>query len=198
MGNVAYAVTSKWRGWDRAKVRAHAQKFIDLVGLTGSEHKRPSELSGGMKQRVGIARALSIAPKIMLMDEPFSALDALTRGTLQDEVRRICLETGQTAFMITHDVDEAIYLADKIFLMTNGPGAVLAEIVENPLPKDRGRIDLHRHPYYYAVRNHAMCPSCSSPNRGWRLPQPLKGFRIRQRPHGRACRGRSRLGYRRK
>ena len=146
LGNVAYAVTSKWRNWDRAKVKAHAQTFIDLVGLTGSEHKRPSELSGGMKQRVGIARALSITPKIMLMDEPFSALDALTRGTLQDEVRRICLETGQTAFMITHDVDEAIYLADKIFLMTNGPGAVLAEIVENPLPKDRGRIDLHRHP----------------------------------------------------
>ena len=125
-------------------------------GLTGSEHKRPSELSGGMKQRVGIARALSITPKIMLMDEPFSALDALTRGTLQDEVRRICLETGQTAFMITHDVDEAIYLADKIFLMTNGPGAVLAEIVENPLPKDRGRIDLHRHPLYYALRNHIV------------------------------------------
>jgi nitrate/nitrite transport system ATP-binding protein len=80
----------------------------------------------------------------------------LTRGTLQDEVRRICLETGQTAFMITHDVDEAIYLADKIFLMTNGPGAVLAEIVENPLPKDRGRIDLHRHPYYYGLRNHIV------------------------------------------
>jgi nitrate/nitrite transport system ATP-binding protein len=156
LGNVAYAVTSKWRDWDRAKVKAHAQTFIDLVGLTGAEHKRPSELSGGMKQRVGIARALSITPKIMLMDEPFSALDALTRGTLQDEVRRICIETGQTAFMITHDVDEAIYLADKIFLMTNGPGAVLAEIVENPLPKDRGRVDLHRHPYYYAVRNHIV------------------------------------------
>ncbi len=156
LGNVAYAVTSKWRSWDRARVRAHAQKFVDLVGLTGSEHKRPSELSGGMKQRVGIARALSITPKIMLMDEPFSALDALTRGTLQDEVRRICLETGQTAFMITHDVDEAIYLADKIFLMTNGPGAVLAEIVENPLPKDRGRMDLHRHPLYYALRNHIV------------------------------------------
>ncbi len=156
MGNVAYAVTSKWRKWDKARIRAHAQKFIDIVGLTGSEHKRPSELSGGMKQRVGIARALSIMPKIMLMDEPFSALDALTRGTLQDEVRRICLETGQTAFMITHDVDEAIYLADKIFLMTNGPGAVLAEVLENPLPKDRGRIDLHRHPHYYALRNHVI------------------------------------------
>jgi nitrate/nitrite transport system ATP-binding protein len=156
LGNVAYAVTSKWRNWNRAKVKAHAQKFIDLVGLTGAEHKRPSELSGGMKQRVGIARALSITPKIMLMDEPFSALDALTRGTLQDEVRRICLTTGQTAFMITHDVDEAIYLADRIFLMTNGPGAVLAEIVENPLPKHRGRIDLHRHPHYYGLRNHIV------------------------------------------
>ena len=104
-----------------AQVDEQAQKFIDLVGLTGAEHKRPAELSGGMKQRVGIARALSIEPKIMLMDEPFSALDALTRGTLQDEVRRICLETGQTVFMITHDVDEAIYLADRIVLMTNGP-----------------------------------------------------------------------------
>jgi nitrate/nitrite transport system ATP-binding protein len=156
LGNVAYAVSSKWRKWDRAKVKAHAQSFIELVGLGGAEHKRPSELSGGMKQRVGIARALSITPKIMLMDEPFSALDALTRGTLQDEVRRICLETGQTVFMITHDVDEAIYLADKIVLMTNGPGAVLAEIVENPLPRERLRGDLHRHPLYYALRNHII------------------------------------------
>ena len=136
--------------------RAQAQKFIDLVGLTGAEHKRPAELSGGMKQRVGIARALSIEPKIMLMDEPFSALDALTRGTLQDEVRRICMETGQTVFMITHDVDEAIYLADRIVMMSNGPGAVFAEIVENPLPKDRKRTDFHKHPLYYGVRNHII------------------------------------------
>jgi nitrate/nitrite transport system ATP-binding protein len=156
MGNVAYAVTSKWRKMPSARVAEHAQKFIDLVGLTGAEHKRPSELSGGMKQRVGIARALSIEPKIMLMDEPFSALDALTRGTLQDEVRRICQETDQTVFMITHDVDEAIYLADKIVLMTNGPGAVLAEIVENPLPKSRARAEIHKHPLYYAVRNHII------------------------------------------
>ena len=156
MGNVAYAVSSRQRDWRSAEVAAHAQKFIDLVGLTGAEHKRPAELSGGMKQRVGIARALSIEPKILLMDEPFSALDALTRGTLQDEVRRICLETGQTVFMITHDVDEAIYLADKVVLMTNGPAAVLAEIVENPLPKLRARGDFHKHPLYYAVRNHII------------------------------------------
>jgi nitrate/nitrite transport system ATP-binding protein len=156
MGNVAYAVASKWRRRARQDIAAHAQKFIDLVGLTGAESKRPAELSGGMKQRVGIARALSLEPKIMLMDEPFSALDALTRGTLQDEVRRICLETGQTVFMITHDVDEAIYLADRIVLMTNGPKAMFAEIVENPLPKERGRTDFHRHPLYYGTRNHII------------------------------------------
>ncbi|MDC7785708.1 ABC transporter ATP-binding protein [Rhodoplanes sp. TEM] len=156
MGNVAYAVASKWRRWSRAQVEEHAQRFIALVGLSGAERKRPAELSGGMKQRVGIARALSIEPKILLMDEPFSALDALTRGTLQDEVRRICQETGQTVFMITHDVDEAIYLADRIVLMTNGPQAVLAEIVDNPLPADRARDDVHKHPLYYAVRNHVV------------------------------------------
>jgi nitrate/nitrite transport system ATP-binding protein len=156
MGNVVYAVSSKWPRWSKAEQQKQAQRFIDLVGLTGSEHKRPAELSGGMKQRVGIARALSIEPKIMLMDEPFSALDALTRGTLQDEVRRICMETGQTVFMITHDVDEAIYLADRIVMMSNGPDAVFAEIVENPLPKDRKRTDFHKHPLYYGVRNHII------------------------------------------
>jgi nitrate/nitrite transport system ATP-binding protein len=156
MGNVGYAVGSRHRKWGKVQIAAHAQRFIDLVGLTGAEHKRPAELSGGMKQRVGIARALSIEPKILLMDEPFSALDALTRGTLQDEVRRICQETGQTVFMITHDVDEAIYLADRIVLMTNGPDAMLAEIVDNPLPRERARNEVHKHPLYYAVRNHII------------------------------------------
>ena len=156
LGNVSFAVSSRWRDWRADKVRAQALRFIELVGLKGAELKKPSELSGGMKQRVGIARALSIEPKILLMDEPFSALDALTRGTLQDEVRRICLDTGQTACMITHDVDEAIYLADRIVLMTNGPDAMIAEIVENPLPRDRRRIDLHKHPDYYALRNHLI------------------------------------------
>ena len=156
LGNVSYAVSSRHRRWSAEKVREHSLRFIELVGLKGAEHKRPSELSGGMKQRVGIARALSIEPKMLLMDEPFSALDALTRGTLQDEVRRICLETGQTVFMITHDVDEAIYLADRIVLMTNGPQAVVAEIVENPLPRDRRRLDIHKQPDFYAVRNHLI------------------------------------------
>ncbi|QEL27088.1 ABC transporter ATP-binding protein (plasmid) [Bosea sp. F3-2] len=156
LGNVAYAVAARNKHWSRTQVTSHAMAFIEKVGLKGAEHKKPSELSGGMKQRVGIARALSIEPKIMLMDEPFSALDALTRGTLQDEVRRICLETGQTGFMITHDVDEAIYLADRIVLMTNGPQAMIAEIVENPLPRERVRTEVHHHPDYYAVRNHLI------------------------------------------
>ena len=183
MGNVAYAVSSKWRKWKTARVRERAQKFIDLVGLNGAEHKRPAELSGGMKQRVGIARALSIEPKIMLMDEPFSALDALTRGTLQDEVRRICQETGQTVFMITHDVDEAIYLADRIVLMTNGPGALLAEIVENPLPKDRIRSEVHKHPLFYPVRNHIIdflvtrSKSFASDTRGKHDPRQVPSVR---------------------
>jgi nitrate/nitrite transport system ATP-binding protein len=156
LGNVAYAVASRWKNAGRTEIRDRAQRYIDLVGLRGSEHKRPAELSGGMKQRVGIARALSIEPKILLMDEPFSALDALTRGTLQDEVRRLCAETGQTVFMITHDVDEAIYLADRIVLMTNGPGALVAEIVANPLQRDRSREALHHAPAYYPMRNHLI------------------------------------------
>ncbi len=156
MGNIAFAVVSRHPGWDKAKVRAHCQTYIDVVHLTGSEQKKPSELSGGMKQRVGIARALAIEPKMLLMDEPFSALDALTRGSLQDEVRRICTATDQTVFMITHDVDEAMLLADKIVLMTNGPGARIAEIVENTLPKDRKRTDIHKHANYYALRNHLL------------------------------------------
>jgi nitrate/nitrite transport system ATP-binding protein len=156
MGNIAFAVSSRWPQWTRGEVRTHCQKYIDLVSLTGAEKKRPAELSGGMKQRVGIARALAIQPKMLLMDEPFSALDALTRGVLQEEVLRICAETQQTVFMITHDVDEAILLADKIVLMTNGPRAQIAEIVVNTLPRSRTRHDLHRHPHYYRIRNHLI------------------------------------------
>lgn len=155
-GNIAFAVNSRWPEWDKARTRAHCQKYIDLVNLSGAERKRPAELSGGMKQRVGIARALAIQPKMLLMDEPFSALDALTRGMLQEEVLRLCAETRQTVFMITHDVDEAILLADKVVLMTNGPRAKIAEIVVNTLPRSRSRHDLHRHPHYYRIRNHLI------------------------------------------
>ncbi|NNM72844.1 ABC transporter ATP-binding protein [Enterovirga aerilata] len=156
LGNVAYAVASRWPKASKAEIEARATRAIATVGLAGAEGKRPAELSGGMKQRVGIARALAIEPKILLMDEPFSALDALTRGTLQEEARRICRETGQTVYMITHDVDEAIYLADKIVLMTNGPGARIAEIVVNPLPADRRQGAIHHDPNYYALRNHLI------------------------------------------
>jgi len=156
IGNIAFAVASRWPEWDKATVRRHCQKYIDLVNLTGSEKKRPAELSGGMKQRVGIARALAIQPKMLLMDEPFSALDALTRGVLQEEVLKICAEMRQSVFMITHDVDEAILLADKIVLMTNGPGAKIAEVVVNTLPRSRTRHDMHRHPHYYRIRNYLI------------------------------------------
>ena len=156
MGNIAFAVRSRWPKLDRARIEARCKKFIDLVGLTGSERKRPAQLSGGMKQRVGIARALAIEPKMLLMDEPFSALDALTRGVLQDEVVRLRAETRQTVFMITHDIDEAILLADRIVLMTNGPNARIAEIVVNTLPKDRTRHTMYRHPHYYRIRNHLL------------------------------------------
>jgi nitrate/nitrite transport system ATP-binding protein len=123
LGNVMFAVRSRWPQWPRAKVEVHAMKYIDLVGLKAFALRKPSELSGGMKQRVGIARAFSIQPKMLLLDEPFGALDALTRGVIQEELLKICRETHQTVFMITHDVDEAILLADKIVLMSNGPRA---------------------------------------------------------------------------
>jgi nitrate/nitrite transport system ATP-binding protein len=154
--NIAFAVESRWRDWPKAKVREQCQKFIDLVHLTGAEDKKPSQLSGGMKQRVGIARAFSIEPKILLMDEPFSALDALTRGSLQEELLAICAKTHQTCFMITHDIDEAILLADRIVLMTNGPNARICEIVENTLPRSRSRHDMHKHANYYPIRNHLI------------------------------------------
>jgi nitrate/nitrite transport system ATP-binding protein len=156
LGNIAFAVRSRWPRWGKAKIRAHCQKYIDLVHLTGSENRKPQQLSGGMKQRVGIARAMAIEPKIMLLDEPFSALDALTRGSLQDELLNICVASNPTVFMITHDIDEALLLADKIVLMTNGPHARVAEIVVNSLPRERSRHDMHRHPHYYPLRNHLL------------------------------------------
>ncbi|MEB0030761.1 ABC transporter ATP-binding protein [Undibacterium sp. RTI2.1] len=156
LANVSFAVQSRHPEWPRAQAEQHAAKFIDMVGLKGSEHKKPSELSGGMKQRVGIARAFSIEPKMLLLDEPFGALDALTRGVVQDELLKICAATNQTVFMITHDVDEAILLSDKIMLMSNGPRACLAEIVVNTMPKNRTRETMHHDPQFYKIRNHLV------------------------------------------
>src|SRR5690606_15014012 len=118
--NIAFAVKSRWPDIPRAELHAHVEKFVALVGLSPAIDKKPSQLSGGMKQRVGIARASAIQPKMLLPDEPFGALDALTRGTIQDELMAIVNETPQTVFMITHDVDEAILLADRILLMSKG------------------------------------------------------------------------------
>ena len=161
--NIAFAVESRWPDWKRAQVDAHVRRFVDMVGLTAAIDKKPSELSGGMKQRVGIARAFAIQPKMLLLDEPFGALDALTRGTIQDELMGIVRETRQTVFMITHDVDEAILLADRILLMSNGtdndgvyaPGRIAEEVV-NPLPRERTRAGLHHLPGYYDLRNHIV------------------------------------------
>jgi nitrate/nitrite transport system ATP-binding protein len=138
------------------RIEERALHFIDMVGLKVHAMKKPSELSGGMKQRVGIARAFSIEPKMLLLDEPFGALDALTRGVIQDELLKICAETHQTVFMITHDVDEAILLADKIFLMSNGPNAQIAEIVINTMTKSRTRADMHHDPQFYRIRNYLV------------------------------------------
>lgn len=154
--NIAFAVRSKWPEWTSAEVDAHVQKYVALVGLSGAIDKKPSALSGGMKQRVGIARAFAIEPKMLLLDEPFGALDALTRGTIQDELLAIVRETHQTVFMITHDVDEAVLLADKILLMSNGPQARVAEIVRNTMPRDRQRATVHHDPQYYPLRNHLV------------------------------------------
>ncbi len=154
--NVAFAVRSRWPRWSAAEVAAHVERFVAMVGLANAIDKKPSELSGGMKQRVGIARAFAIQPKMLLLDEPFGALDALTRGTIQDELLAIVQATHQTVFMITHDVDEAILLADKILLMSNGPHAKIAEIVRNTMPRDRVRATVHHDPQYYLIRNHLV------------------------------------------
>ncbi len=154
--NIAFAVRSKWPKWSAAQVKMHVERYVELVGLSAAIDKKPSELSGGMKQRVGIARAFAIEPQMLLLDEPFGALDALTRGTIQDELLRICAETHQTVFMITHDVDEAILLADRILLMSNGPRARVAEIVVNTMPRNRHRATIHHDPQYYPIRTHLV------------------------------------------
>ncbi|VGO09101.1 Cyanate ABC transporter, ATP-binding protein [plant metagenome] len=154
--NVEFGVRSRWPDYSREQIRTHSERYLAMVGLGHALHKKPSELSGGMKQRVGIARAFAIQPKMLLLDEPFGALDALTRGTIQDELRAIVNETQQTVFMITHDVDEAILLSDRILLMSAGPYARIADTVTVDLPRDRTRASLHHEPRYYDIRNHLV------------------------------------------
>ena len=125
---------------------------LDLVQMTHAADKRPGEISGGMRQRVGIARALAMEPKILLLDEPFGALDALTRAHLQDAVMAIHARLGNTMIMITHDVDEAVLLSDRIVMLTDGPAATIGEVLEVPLPRPRDRIALAADPDYLRAR----------------------------------------------
>lgn len=155
--NVTFGVSARHPDWSKAQVIDHSKKFLAMVGLEGDViHRKPSQLSGGMRQRVSIARAFANHPKLLLLDEPFGALDALTRGTIQDELLKIWSGTQQTVFMITHDIDEAILLADRILLMTNGPFARVAESVEITIPRPRTRTEIVEHPNYYAIRNHLV------------------------------------------
>ena len=137
---------------NKAQLKARTDAALALVGLTPAGQKRPGEISGGMKQRVGIARALSMEPQVLLMDEPFGALDALTRAKLQDELLEIVARTQSTVVMVTHDVDEAVLLSDKIVMMTNGPAATIGEVLAVDLPRPRNRVALAEDPRYVHCR----------------------------------------------
>ncbi len=155
--NVMFAVQSKFPSWSKEQVREHAHRYLALASLTTGYDRKPHQLSGGMRQRVGIARAFSLETDVLLMDEPFGALDALTRGSIQDELINIWRqENSKTVFMITHDVDEAILLSDRIFLMTNGPKAQIAEAVVIDIPRPRNRAEIIHAPGYYEIRNYII------------------------------------------
>ncbi|MGF6214249.1 ABC transporter ATP-binding protein [Comamonas sp. 4034] len=152
-GNVHLAVERVFaRSETRAQLAERTDAALALVGLTHAAQKRPGEISGGMKQRVGIARALSMEPQVLLMDEPFGALDALTRAKLQDELLEIVARTHSTVVMVTHDVDEAVLLSDKIVMMTNGPAATIGEVLHVELPRPRNRVELAESPQYQSYR----------------------------------------------
>ncbi len=161
LDNVLLAVDSVFAATEpRARRRERARAALALVGLTHAEAKRPHEISGGMKQRVGIARALAMEPKLLLMDEPFGALDALTRAKLQDELMKIVAATGASVVMVTHDVDEAVLLSDRIVMMTNGPAATIGEVLKVPLPPLREalrpRLAMAHDPGYLASREQVL------------------------------------------
>ncbi|XLY86285.1 ABC transporter ATP-binding protein [Ectopseudomonas mendocina] len=152
-GNVHLAVEKVFGAREsKAQLKARTEQALNMVGLSHAMHKHPNEISGGMKQRVGIARALAMEPKVLLMDEPFGALDALTRAHLQDELLRIVGQTQSTVVMVTHDVDEAVLLSDRIVMMTNGPAATVGEVLAVELPRPRDRLALANDPQYHAYR----------------------------------------------
>jgi nitrate/nitrite transport system ATP-binding protein len=140
----------------RAELSSKVEQALTLVHLDHAMHKYPFEISGGMKQRVGIARALAAAPRVLLLDEPFGALDALTRASLQDELVRIVESIRATVVMVTHDIDEALLLADRVMMMTNGPAARIGEVLEVALPRPRDRLMLATDPQYAAYRQHLL------------------------------------------
>ena len=151
--NIALAVDEVYRKQPVSERKSIIEHHIELVGLTHAAKKRPSELSGGMKQRVAIARALAIRPKLLLLDEPFGALDALTRGGLQEQLMHICEESKVTAVMVTHDVDEALLLSDRVVMLTNGPESQIGQILTVDLPRPRQRMEVVQHPDYYPMRS---------------------------------------------
>ena len=154
--NVFLAVERVFGSESKVQQEARTYAALELVGLSHAVEKRPNEISGGMKQRVGIARALAMEPKVLLLDEPFGALDALTRAGLQDELMRIMQKSGATAVMVTHDVDEAVLLSDKIVMMTNGPSAGIGEILQVDLPYPRKRLELAEDVQYNHLRSEVL------------------------------------------
>jgi nitrate/nitrite transport system ATP-binding protein len=151
--NISLAVNAAMKQLSAAERKQTIDHHIDLVGLTHAADKFPHELSGGMKQRVAIARALALRPKLLLLDEPFGALDALTRGNLQEKLMQICQENNVTAIMVTHDVDEALLLSDRVVMLTTGPEAHIGQILDVKIPRPRKRLEVVNHPTYYAMRN---------------------------------------------
>lgn len=151
--NVHLAVERVFGGKEsKEQLKARTQAALELVNMAHATQKRPNEISGGMKQRVGIARALAMEPKVLLMDEPFGALDALTRAHLQDELLKIVARTQSTVVMVTHDVDEAVLLSDRIVMMTNGPAATIGEVLDVPLARPRNRVELAEDTTYMHCR----------------------------------------------
>jgi nitrate ABC transporter ATP-binding subunit len=154
--NVYLAVDSVYPDKPEAQKRAIVKDHLAMVGLTEAADKKPTQLSGGMKQRVAIARALSIRPQVLILDEPFGALDAITKEELQEELLKIWQEHRVTVLMITHDIDEALFLADRLVMMTNGPSAKIGEVLNIPFSRPRNRAQILEDPEYYNLRNHAL------------------------------------------